>query len=86
LKQFVSKDLGRGTAAEFTYYGDADSKKVIGFAEQRMHDDKRKPYSWSPLGMNTCKTFAADAVEAGRPQAPWWKRWLGMKRDEEKKD
>jgi RHS repeat-associated protein len=85
LKQYVSAKLGKETPADFTYYDDADSKRVIAFAVQRMNDDKRDPYSWKPWAMNTCKTFAADAVEAGRP-APWWKRWLGLKRDEEKKD
>jgi RHS repeat-associated protein len=84
LRQIVSTKWGKGASAEFTYYADADSKKVIAFAEQRMHDDKRQPYSWSPVHTNTCKTFAADAIEAGRPQAPWWKRWLGLGREEEK--
>jgi RHS repeat-associated protein len=86
LRQYVSAKLGKETPADFTYYNDADSKRVVAFALQRMNDDKRDPYSWKPWAMNTFKTFAADAVEAGRPQAPWWKRWLGLKRDEEKKD
>jgi hypothetical protein len=31
-----------------------------------MNDKNRKPYSWNPLRSNHCKSFAREAVEAGR--------------------
>ncbi|MBI2565445.1 MAG: RHS repeat-associated core domain-containing protein, partial [Candidatus Schekmanbacteria bacterium] len=44
---------------------DAEYRKVIEFAEKRMHDKNRDPYSWNPLSPNHCKTFAQEAVSAG---------------------
>lgn len=57
--------FGKGKNAKLECREDADAEKVNAFAEQRMRDANRAPYSWNPLSPNTCMTFAADAVRAG---------------------
>jgi RHS repeat-associated protein len=63
LYDYISKHYGHGSHVDATYYPDADYKKIIRFAKQRMNDKKRKPYN---ILTNNCKTFARDAVNAGR--------------------
>jgi uncharacterized protein RhaS with RHS repeats len=59
-------ELGHGTKPKTSCDADADAGKINLFAEDRMHDPSRAPYSWNPLNMNTCTTFASDALDAGR--------------------
>lgn len=59
--------FGKGNKAKLECSEDADADKVNAFAEQRMRDANRAPYSWNPLSPNTCMTFAVDAVRAGIP-------------------
>jgi RHS repeat-associated protein len=61
------KKIGKGHGAVLECKKNADAAKVNAFAEQRMRDANRAPYSWNPLSANTCMTFAADAVRAGLP-------------------
>lgn len=58
--------LGKGVKAMATCDDKADAEKINQFAEQRMGDPNRAPYSWNPLSFNTCTTFANDALGAGR--------------------
>jgi RHS repeat-associated protein len=63
LYDYISKHYGHDSQVDPTYYRDADYKKIIRFAKQRMNDKNRKPYD---ILTNSCKTFARDAVNAGR--------------------
>lgn len=58
-------DIGHGTEAETSCEADANADKVNEFAENRMNDPNRAPYSWMPWSFNTCTTFANDALGAG---------------------
>jgi uncharacterized protein RhaS with RHS repeats len=62
LYSYISNKYGHGSHVSATYYNDADYTKIIRFAKQRMNDKKRKPYGLT----NNCKTFAKEAVNAGR--------------------
>jgi uncharacterized protein RhaS with RHS repeats len=64
LYGYVSQHYGHSTHVDATYYSDSDYKKIIRFGKQRMNDKNRKPYN---MITNSCKTFARDAVNAGRP-------------------
>ena len=57
--------IGHGTKAKTSCEDKADADKINKFAEQRMHDRNRVPYSWNPFNFNTCTTFASDALGAG---------------------
>lgn len=57
--------IGHGTKAKTSCEDKADAEKINKFAEQRMHDRNRAPYSWNPFNLNTCTTFASDALGAG---------------------
>ncbi len=63
LYNFISKSYGQNKPVDASYYEDADFQKTVDFAIDRMNDKNRKPYS---LLNNNCKTFATEAVEAGR--------------------
>jgi RHS repeat-associated protein len=65
LLNFVSKHYGHGGPVDAQYYQDADYQKIVDFARNRIRDKNRDAYSWNPLHMNTCKTFAHDAISAG---------------------
>ncbi|WP_130618673.1 RHS repeat-associated core domain-containing protein [Dyella amyloliquefaciens] len=65
LMNFVSKHYGHGSPVDAQYYQDADYQKTVDFARNRIRDKNRDAYSWNPLHMNTCKTFAHDAISAG---------------------
>jgi len=58
-------NISNGTTANIICDDKADSDKINKFAEQRMNDSKRAPYSWSPFNFNTCTSFASDALKAG---------------------
>jgi RHS repeat-associated protein len=58
--------MGHGTKAKTSCDANADADKINDFAEQRMNDPNRAPYSWNPFSLNTCTTFASDALAAGR--------------------
>lgn len=63
LYDYISTKYGEGVHVTATYYRDADHKKIMRFAKHRMNDKNRKPYDiWN----NNCKTFAKEAIEAGR--------------------
>jgi hypothetical protein len=66
LYDYLSKNLGKGRPVSAEYYADADYQKIIDFAMQRMNDPNRDPYSWNPFNSNHCKTFAKEAIDAGR--------------------
>lgn len=57
--------IGKGTEAYSSCFDGSDADKINKFAEQRMNDPKRAPYSWNPLRPNTCTTFAGEAIGAG---------------------
>ncbi|MFZ3138357.1 MAG: RHS repeat-associated core domain-containing protein [Thermodesulfovibrionales bacterium] len=63
LYNFISEHYGQNKPVDATYYKDADFQKTVDFAVDRINDKDRKPYS---IINNNCKTFATDAVEAGR--------------------
>lgn len=63
LYKYISDRYGHHSHVTATYYRDADYKRIIGFALRTMRDKHRKPYSL--FGRN-CKTFARDAIAAGR--------------------
>ncbi|KAA2284953.1 RHS repeat-associated core domain-containing protein [Arenimonas fontis] len=65
LQQALTRNQGKGTEAILACDEKADAQKIIDFAEQRMRDPNRAPYSWNPLSPNTCGTFAAEALAAG---------------------
>jgi RHS repeat-associated protein len=66
LQKALTQNQGKGTQAKLKCDADADEKKIIAFAEQRMNDPNRAPYSWNPLSPNTCGTFVRDALRAGQ--------------------
>ena len=59
------KKIGKGTKAKASCDDRADADKINRFAEQRMSDPNRAPYSWNPFKLNTCTTFATDAFGEG---------------------
>ena len=63
LYRYASEHYGQGTKVRTEYHADADAEKVNAFAEQRANDSGRKPYN---LLTNNCKTFADEAIEAGK--------------------
>ena len=63
LYDYVSKHYGQGKEVEAEYHEDADAAKVNAFAEQRKNDPDRAAYD---LLTNNCKTFATEAIEAGK--------------------
>lgn len=58
--------FGKGQKTKTSCDDKADASKINAFAEQRMNDPNRAPYSWNPLSPNTCTTFARDALGAGQ--------------------
>jgi RHS repeat-associated protein len=66
LYDFASRNYGKGSRVEATYYDDADYQRVIDFAMQRMRDPNRRAYSWNLLKPNHCYSFANEAIQAGR--------------------
>jgi RHS repeat-associated protein len=65
LYKYISKQYGQNKPVDATYYKDADFQKTGDFATDRINDKDRKPYS---IINNNCKTFATEAVEAGRKE------------------
>ena len=63
LYAYISDHYGQHTHVSATYDRAADYKKIISFARQRMNDPNRAPYN---IITNSCKTFAKDAIAAGR--------------------
>ena len=57
--------FGNGVEAELDCDTEADADDINEFAENRMNDRNRAPYSWKPWSYNTCTTFANDAMAAG---------------------
>ena len=70
----ISKQYGQSKPVDATYYEDADFQRVVDFATDRMNDKNRKPYSLV-LHSNNCKTFATEAIEAGRKE----ERFYGLR-------
>jgi len=66
LYDFLSKKYGKGKPVSADYYSDAKYLDIIKFAEKRKNNPDRDPYSWNPFSPNHCKTFAQEAVDAGR--------------------
>ena len=62
LYDWLSKNLGKGSPVVGEYDPTADYQKVIDFAERRMRDPNRSPYS--PF-FNNCFTFSDEAQRAG---------------------
>jgi len=65
LYKYISENYGQNKPVDATYYKDADFQKTVDFAVDRMNDKNRKPYS---ILNNNCKTFATEAIEAGRKE------------------
>ena len=67
LYDYLSNVFGKGFPVSAQYYSDADYQKIVGFVTALMNNPNRDPYSWSPLSKkNHCKTFAREAINAGR--------------------
>ena len=66
LKDYLSKNYGHDKPIKSQCDKDSDFDKANDFADKRMKDKKRQPYSWSPFSENTCTTFAHEVVKAGR--------------------
>ena len=66
LYDYLSGELGKGHSVSAEYHSDADYQKIVEFALKRMNDPNRVPYSWNPFNPNHCKTFAKEAIDAGR--------------------
>ena len=72
LKSSLAKNQGKGIRPIMDCNDRADDKKIIEFAERRMKDKERAPYSWNPLWPNTCGTFATEALHNSvRPIWSW---------------
>ena len=63
LHKYISEHYGQNKTVDATYHNDADFKKTVNFATERMNDPNRKAYDKFD---NNCKTFAAEAVKAGK--------------------
>ncbi|MDC8012030.1 RHS repeat-associated core domain-containing protein [Tahibacter soli] len=72
LKNSLAKNQGKGIRPTMDCVDRADDKKIVEFAEGRMKDKERAPYSWNPLWPNTCGTFASEALYSSvRPIWAW---------------
>ena len=58
-------DFGKGRNTTVNCYKSSDADKINNFAESRMNNPNRRPYSLNPILPNTCTTFAKEAVIAG---------------------
>lgn len=65
LKKTLSEKYGKNTPATLKCQK-VDEQKVFDYAEQYKNDSNRPPYSWNPLKPNHCRSFATDAINAGR--------------------
>jgi hypothetical protein len=63
----LSKQAGKGTAAELTCTSEADEKKVYEYLEKLARDRDRKKYAWEPWKRHHCQSVAKNAVKVGRP-------------------
>jgi hypothetical protein len=57
--------MGKGKETKVNCYESSDAGKINDFAERRMNDPNRRPYSWNIFMPNTCTTFAKEAIIAG---------------------
>jgi len=73
LLSYLTENCGHGTPVSYEYYGNADLQAIINFAENRMYDSNREPYS---VYYNNCVKFATDAISAG--MKAWWRKTLGV--------
>ena len=60
LMAYISSHYGKGGRADLQYNPQVKYQAIVDFAHQRMRH--HAPYSWNPFHMNTCKTFASEAV------------------------
>jgi len=65
LEDALRQGPGQGRRPFLSCKDDADFEKIVDFAEDRMNDPNRPPYSWNPFKQNTCVTFAVEALQAG---------------------
>ncbi len=65
MYKYATRKYGKDSPVEAIYYKDADFQKIIDFANERKNDKNRSPYSLIFPRVN-CKTFAKDAIKAGR--------------------
>lgn len=63
LYSYISQHYGHGSTVSADYYDDADYRKIIDFAEDRMHDSRRADYN---IFTNNCTSFAHEAIDAAR--------------------
>ena len=66
LMDYLSDNYGKDKDISSECDSDADFNKVNDFAENRKNNPNRQPYNWNPFNPNHCKTFAQDALGAGR--------------------
>lgn len=74
LYSYISTNYGKSGAVNPTYNTDSDYQKIVNYALKLQSDTGRESYSWNPLSPNTCKTFAGNAIDAGKGKA-WWQFW-----------
>jgi len=66
LTDALSDLAGKGTEAELSCDADADEQKVYDFVEDIAKDADRDKYNWNSFRANHCRTFAKQALGAGR--------------------
>jgi hypothetical protein len=66
LKAALSRNAGKNTEATLTCSASSDLSKVHEHIKKIANDPNRDKYSWNPFSPNHCRSFAKDAVEAGR--------------------
>lgn len=66
LKDFLSKNVGKGTSATLTCDSAIDEGKVIKYIDTFANNVSRPKYNWNPFSSNQCRDFAGRALDAGR--------------------
>jgi RHS repeat-associated protein len=66
LRTSLSKKAGHGTRVDLTCEADADDKKIINHVLAVANDGNRRKYRWNPVWPNQCRSFAKNAVQAGK--------------------
>jgi RHS repeat-associated protein len=62
----LSRNYGKGSHVTATYFANADEYRVIEFAEQRVRESSNPDRQCYSVFSRNCKTFAQDAIDAGR--------------------
>ncbi|WP_316347510.1 RHS repeat-associated core domain-containing protein [Desulfuromonas acetoxidans] len=66
LQKALSRRAGHGTEIEMTCDMEADEDDIYKYASDIANDPNRTPYSWHPWSPTHCRSFAEEALEAGK--------------------